>query len=197
MTPSFAHTDDLTTWRSMRQGDRAAFEFIYRQYVQILFRYGYSFSEDETTVMDLIHDLFSDLWQKRARLGDTDSIKFYLLRSLKNRLIRHSKVSKRQLVSRPESFLDLISSHAESRDDESILTALHQQLDLHLSELSPRQQEIIRLKFYEDLSHQQIAELLGMNPQSAKNLLHRAIEALRRHFDVGTTLLVLYLLKFL
>lgn len=197
MDKNFTHTDDSTTWRLMKQGNAAAFEFIYRQHVQSLFRYGYSFNENQTIVMDLIHDLFSDLWQKKARLGDIDSIKFYLLRSLKNRLIRHSKVSKRQLVSHSESFLDLISAHAESHDDEAVLISLHQKLDLHLSELSPRQQEIVRLRFYEDLSHQQIAELLGMNPQSAKNLLHRAIEALRKHFVTGAAILIFYLFKVL
>ena len=179
MKNRYAHADDRSTWQAMKAGDAAAFEYIYRTHIQALYRYGYSFHADEAVVVDSIHDLFSNIWQKRERLGDTDSIKFYLFKSLKNRLIRHTR---RERILPYADFVPVATLLPDDAPDESALTTLHQKLDLHLGELSVRQQEIIRLRFYENLPHEQIAELMQMNPQSAKNLLHRAILALRKHF---------------
>ena len=72
---------------------------------------------------------------------------------------------------------DYTQDYFEYDNDKQVI---EQNLSFFLTELPARQQEIVRLRFYENLSHQQIAELLQMNIQSAKNLLHRAIESLRR-----------------
>ncbi len=194
MNKTFNHKDDLTTWHLMKLGDSAAFEHIYQQHVQSLFRYGFSILPNEVVVMDLIHDLFSNIWRTRSRLSDTNSIKFYLFRSLKNRIIRHAKVAGRLPVSDQDLHADLVFLHAENAEDSETMLLLHHKLESHLAELSPRQQEIVRLRFYEDLSHQEIAELLGMNVQSAKNLLHRAILALRQHFAAGVAIWLYYFL---
>ncbi|MFN4144271.1 MAG: RNA polymerase sigma factor [Runella sp.] len=164
----------VTDWSSFKQGDRQAFERIYRGYVQVLYRYGRSFTEDEAMIMDSIHDLFADLWQKRDRLGDTDNIKFYLLKALKHRLWRS------QVIQSKFSPFDSYSQDEETQEKEfESNRQMEDYLPAQLSQLTERQREIIHLRFYENLSHQQIAELLQINPQSAKNLLHRTIEALR------------------
>ena len=49
-----------------------------------------------------------------------------------------------------------------------------------ISQLPPRQQEAIRLRFVEELDFNEIAEALDVNRQSAQNLVFRAIEKLRR-----------------
>jgi RNA polymerase sigma factor (sigma-70 family) len=49
-----------------------------------------------------------------------------------------------------------------------------------LSKLSPRQKEVVYLKFYENLSYHEITELTSLNYQSVRNYIHQAIQALRR-----------------
>jgi RNA polymerase sigma factor (sigma-70 family) len=68
----------------------------------------------------------------------------------------------------------------EDVENKEEVEVFEQKLLVYLTEISVRQQEIVRLRFYENLSHQQIAEILQMSQQSAKNLLHRAIESLRK-----------------
>ena len=60
----------------------------------------------------------------------------------------------------------------ESFDREQLIKRL-------VSQLPPRQQEAIRLRFVENMEYTQIAELLSMNRQSAQNLVFRAVEKLR------------------
>jgi RNA polymerase sigma-70 factor (ECF subfamily) len=48
--------------------------------------------------------------------------------------------------------------------------------------LSPRQQEVIQLKFQNDLSYQQIAEIMHTTANNVGVLLHTALKTLRRHY---------------
>jgi len=48
-----------------------------------------------------------------------------------------------------------------------------------LEELSPQAREIIYLKFYGDLSYQEIGEMPGMKPDSAKKQVYRTVSSLR------------------
>jgi RNA polymerase sigma factor (sigma-70 family) len=166
-------------WVLLQKGDKLAFERIYRANIQPMYRFGLSITADEATVMDAIHDIFADIWQKHDRLGDTDNVKFYLLKSLKNRLLRIRSVDTR--FTDLEATLGLDIDNQELVDDQQKNQEMEELLSLQILELAPRQREIIHLKFFEGLSHQQIADLLQMNPQSAKNLLHRAIESLRKN----------------
>ena len=48
------------------------------------------------------------------------------------------------------------------------------------SRLSPHQQEIIYLYYVNELKHEDIAEILGINYQSSKNLLFRSLSKLKK-----------------
>ena len=50
-----------------------------------------------------------------------------------------------------------------------------------LNSLTGRQKEIVYLRYYEDLSYQEISELLSINFQSVANHLQRAFETLRKN----------------
>ena len=54
------------------------------------------------------------------------------------------------------------------------------ELTAAISKLSSRQQEILYLKFYSEMDYDQIIEIMGLNYQSARNLVTRALEALRK-----------------
>ena len=178
-------------WKALRMGDNTAFEHIYRSHVQTLHRFGLSINPNEDLVSDAIHDVFIDIWNKREKISPTDNVKFYLLKSLKNRIIRKTSNELRRDTLH-NNWQDLTSE--DSLEDSEFEQNTEQALNGFLNELSDRQKEIIRLRFYEDLSHNQIAELLNMNGQSAKNLLHRAIESLRKKFDYN--LIICFLINY-
>jgi RNA polymerase sigma-70 factor (ECF subfamily) len=55
-----------------------------------------------------------------------------------------------------------------------------QRLQRLIAQLPPRQQEALKLRFVENMNYDQIGAILAVNQQSAKNLVFRAIEKLRR-----------------
>ncbi len=177
--------DEAELWREFKGGNKWALSCIYRQYVRMLYNYGTRLSADDGLIEDCIQDLFIDLWRNRAGLSDTDSIKYYLFRSLRRRIARkaHKKLSQHtQLGEVPEAY-DRETAHSAETEliHEQTLQARKEHLQAALNHLSQRQREAIFLRYYADMSPQEIAQIMSLNYQSACNLLHRALTALKQH----------------
>ena len=85
-------TAESATWDAFRGGDRTAFGQIYFAHYEGLLNYGRRFGLPAEWVEDAIQDLLVELWQYRATLSVTTSVRFYLLRSLRNQLSRHQRL---------------------------------------------------------------------------------------------------------
>ncbi|MBK8701598.1 MAG: sigma-70 family RNA polymerase sigma factor [Saprospiraceae bacterium] len=175
-------------WDRFKGGDMKGLEQIYFENIDLLFHFGKKICPDEEVVSDQIHDLFVYLWENRAGLGQAVVIRAYLLKSLRNRLIDHFRKQGRHKTVGDVSTVKTLS---ESREDEliSFETEAYKnaQLSAAMGQLTARQREIIYLKYTKNLSYEEIAETLGINYQSVRNLAHRAITELRRHlsFDIA------------
>jgi RNA polymerase sigma factor (sigma-70 family) len=177
--------NDKVLWRSLKSGDNKALENIYKLHVRELHLYGMRFSLDEAQVSDCLHDVFVEVWQKRAELTpDINSIRFYLIKSLRNRLLRYISNQKRVVLTdditpfnvdfEPSRDMGLI------RDEETEQRLV--ELNQAISTLSARQREALFLRFNQSLSYEEVAKTMGVEQQSAYNLIFRAVEALRKHY---------------
>ncbi|QJW90343.1 sigma-70 family RNA polymerase sigma factor [Spirosoma taeanense] len=168
-------------WYSFRQGDKAAFQQIYRLYVRDLLNYGYKVTNDLPLIEDSIHDLFIELWQSRHNLSDTDSIKFYLFRSLRNKITR----TRNRDVFFQASDIDQVQTPVDDAVIENKLIEgeetqdVYQQLQKSFALLTPRQQEALNLRFYQHFSNEEIAQIMGVNYQSACRFIYAGLKTLR------------------
>lgn len=176
--------DDIESryWEGLRRGDATSLEWLYNRYFKLLYNYGKKLSVDDKSLEDGIHDLFVDLWRFRKNLSPTTSVRFYLYCSLRRRLIRNDGYAKhlRQTVSLPE----YLESHARCEEDDIIAkeveTGRTNQLKRLLADLSPRQYEAMVLRFYDELSFEEIGAILNVNEQSARNLVQRGVSQLKQ-----------------
>ncbi|WP_025762970.1 RNA polymerase sigma factor [Dyadobacter tibetensis] len=173
---------ELEYWRETCKGNSLAFEKLYNFYAADLFRFGYRISSDYDLVQDSVQDLFLHLWSKRHRLKEVQSPRFYLYRSLRNKLIRASE-SDRFLFSKDGELsekwfpneMDLLSSWISDETSQFNI----QRLQEALLRLPIRQQEAIQLRYYHDFSAEEIGKIMDINVQSVRNLLNRAMQQLR------------------
>ena len=186
---------NIELWKAFKNGDRVPFEKLYKFYINDLLSYGYRVTSDRQLIRDSIQDLFLHLWQTRSNLSDTDNVRFYLYRSLRNRIVRniektnHTSIDTTNLF---ENIIEALSGEEEFIENEH-LTMQQIKLKQAIQQLPKRQQEIIQLRYYHDFSFEEIAEMMVINNQSVRNLLHRAITELRQHF----TLILWFLWPFL
>lgn len=163
-------------WQLCLDGNREAFKEMYCRFYPLLYHYGLKLISDKELVKDSIQDLFVKIMQNHATLSPTLNLKGYLLRSLRNKMIDLLEKEKpsSDLTGCEDRFAaeDLFSAE----DDPNPLSRI---LGLSFAELSARQQEILYLYYVDDLKHEEIAEILGINYQSSKNLLFRSLSKLK------------------
>ncbi|WP_215240847.1 RNA polymerase sigma factor [Dyadobacter helix] len=185
---------DMLLWNTFQQGDREAFARIYNLYIEELLSYGYRVTSNRQLIKDSIQDLFLHLWVHRENLSETDSVKFYLFRSLRNRIVRnmekHPEVSIQQQESVLENVIgDFPFEHylMKFESDQEQISRLRRGIE----QLSKRQQEVIAFRYQHNFSLEEIADLMQLNNQSVRNLLHRAISQLRSYFELAGWIMLL------
>ncbi|OIN55837.1 RNA polymerase sigma factor [Arsenicibacter rosenii] len=193
--PSSLH-DDAYLWQQLTAGNYQALGLIYQRHCAALIQYGRKLTANEDLVKDNVQDLFVELWHRRDNLTqDVEQVKLYLLGALRHKIARSVKLHDQQ------TDLALINAagYAE-QSHESVL--IKSELDAERSEklqeaiarLAPRQQEIIHLRFYQNLNHQQTAAVMNMREQSVRNLLHVSLVQLRKKLDFAIQIPLLCLL---
>jgi RNA polymerase sigma factor (sigma-70 family) len=174
--------EDQGLWNAFRSGDEDAFGEIARKYYIGLFSYGVRFSQDREFIKDCIQDLFFELWTRRQTLGDTDFVKFYLLKSLRRKIYRESTRQNRIFQ---ETDLDDITENVGEDSIEQQLIAVESSqektrlINELLETLPRRQQEVIHLKFYQELGNEAIAQIMSISKQAVANLIYRSIRELK------------------
>jgi RNA polymerase sigma factor (sigma-70 family) len=177
-TENAQYVDQLLL-QAMRQDDEKALAFLFTNYYNKLYRAGIKWCADSVLTEEAIQLIFQDLWNYRHTLSDIDSFEAYLKASLKKRLSKElAKAQKYQNESLDEVQLSLASYEdilVAQEDNELQRKLIRQALD----ELSPRQKEIIQLKYFEELSYKEISDQTGLQVDSIYKILHEAIKRLK------------------
>ncbi|MBE9466096.1 RNA polymerase sigma factor [Dyadobacter subterraneus] len=171
----------MLLWNTFREGNRDAFARIYNIHIDGLLSYGYRITSNRQLIKDSIQDLFLHLWLHRENLSGTDSIKYYLFRSLRNRIIKNIERQDIQPQTAENILENIIGDFSFEHElmVEETLADQTSRLRKAIGKLSKRQQEVIQLRYQDDFSLEEIENLMQMNNQSVRNLLHRAISQLR------------------
>lgn len=175
-------TDETLLWQQFREGSQRAFQELVQHFYRELHFYGGRFTRDSDLLKDCMQDLFLDLWTYRAKIVQTQYIRPYLYKSLRRKI--HREMQRHSSIINEDGFaFDDVSSEEISAEQALIRTELSDyqtvRLNALLEQLSDRQREAIHLKFYGELSNDEIADILAVNRQSVANLLYRGLRRLR------------------
>jgi RNA polymerase sigma factor (sigma-70 family) len=166
----------------LQQNDEQALAAIMRKYYTALYNYGARFTNDDALIKDCIQEVFISLWQRRENAASILSPRYYLLRAVKNKVLKslHQQSKKAGSIEPGDEYdflqefsVETLIIDKQLSDEQAII------LRKTLAQLSKRQHELIYLKFYQHLDHAQIAGLMNLSRQSVYNLLHETIQKLR------------------
>lgn len=180
MTAFGKHTDDAVLWNSFRGGDEHAYTELARRHYRTLFQYGQRFTHNMQLVEDVIQDLLVHLWLHRATINETPSVKFYLIKAFRHRMLKTIRPLSEE-IGLPDECENLMSDFSSEENwigRENDL-ALKKQVRTAIDQLPVRQQEVIYLRFFQNLMPEEIAGLLAINSQSVSNIIQRALSNLR------------------
>lgn len=178
---------DSTLWNQLRSGDEEAFSLLFERYYSPLVNYGKTLMSESDIVKDCVQDVFVNIWSYRYKLNDAIAVRAYLLSCVRKRIARYHE--REHIFSKVKDvdsldFLFDFSIEEQLIADETMAIKV-QQLNRLINYLPTRQKEALYLRYHQGLSVEQVAEVLNMNYQSTKNLLHRAILQLRKDFPIS------------
>lgn len=171
-------------WASFKRGDEAAFIQLYQQYASVLFNYGCQFSADREMVKDCLQDFFIYLRKNRAGFGDPASVKMYLFKAFKRRVLDYLKKYRKECQHHEAmmfSHFPVEMSNETIFINRQIEEEQIARLNKALKALNPKEREAIFYFYYEGLSYDQIAEIFGFSHvSSARRLVYRALGQLKK-----------------
>ena len=171
-------SNDTILWESFKSGNKESLGLLFRRYYNPLYNYGCKITNDTNLLEDTIQELFTELWQNRTQTKVL-SVKAYLLMALKYKLFKQLKKKKSFSSDIPEEIhFELSYESLKISLEEDALKA--KKILQSLEQLSNRQKEIVYLKFYQDLSYDEISEIMEINYQAARNLLYQAVKSLKK-----------------
>ncbi|MCW3467103.1 RNA polymerase sigma factor [Chitinophaga nivalis] len=169
-------------WEQIRQGDRESLFALHHNSYFHLLRFGLKTCGDHELVKDCVNQLFLQLWEKRTGLSPVTNVRAYLFTALRRLILDQLAVDARtdaavRKMAEEHEWSEL--SYEEmmirvQRDEE-----LKQRLHHAMRQLTPRQIELVRLKFFEGLSYEQIALQTSQTIKTAYNTIYDAIKVLR------------------
>ncbi len=150
-------------------------EDLYRQHRMRLIRLALLLVDEPATAEDVVQEAFTGLHRNWSNLRDAQAAVGYLRTAVVN--------GSRSVLRRRKTARDYTPPHvANARSAESLamLTAEHQAVVAALSQLPPRQREVLVLRYYGDLSEAEIAEATGISKGTVKSTASRALDALQK-----------------
>ncbi len=185
MQPKRNHTEhesDAIIWIEFRDGSEEAFDFIYDKYFTVLYVYGMQFNQHKALIKDCIQDLFIELWIKKSTLPEVRAVKFYLFQCLRRKVIK--TITKKDFLGDAPALVEfnlqsVISTEAAIINEEVIQNNT-KRIQCALDQLTPRQREAVFLKFYENLSYNEIALIMHLSDAKyARKLIYRSLKELK------------------
>lgn len=170
----------------LKQHNEQALAMLMKAHYKDLYHYGSRFASDESLIKDTIQEIFISLWQRRETATSILSLRFYLLGAVKNKMIKalQKKKNSRDAIHDMEHYhFEAELSIEKKIIEKQVAQEMADNVQSVISRLPARQREIIYLKFYQQLDHNQIAALMNISQQSVYNLLHESIQKFKKNWQ--------------
>ena len=191
---------DSQLWQQLKNGSELALGKLIKKYFNLLQNYGYKFVRNEDFVKDCVQEVFVEIWSRRQNISQPDSVRAYLLSSVRKKILRESI---RQKINADDEIINIENDlkFAEFSPELIIIEQENTQETIKkvsglLNSLPKRQREVIYLRFYQNLERDEIAQIMGVNSQSVSNLLQAAFKTIRENWS-GLIFNYIFLINFI
>ncbi|MCX6790898.1 MAG: RNA polymerase sigma factor [Candidatus Gribaldobacteria bacterium] len=169
--------------KKAQQGDESAFGQLYEHYLAPIYRFIYFKVKNQGESEDLTQNVFVKAWKSLARYQQQPNIPFssWLYTIARNTVIDFWKKKKAVLID--HDLMDNLNTDGTLGDLNENLELKEKRAVLRdcLYLLSDEQQEIVVLRFINDLSNQEISQILNKSEEAVRQIQYRAIKSLKEH----------------
>jgi RNA polymerase sigma-70 factor, ECF subfamily len=182
VTPAFAELDDAALVAASVAGEREAFDVIVERHRRQVYQVCYRFVNNHEDASDLAQDTFVRAWRGLKNFKGQSALSTWLHRIAVNvclnRVSSKAATTPMEPIESIERFEDSRiegAQHAMIREERAIAVRRA------IAELPKKQRATLILRTYHDMSHQQIADVLGSSVSAVKANFFHALANLKKH----------------
>ncbi|WP_273127116.1 sigma-70 family RNA polymerase sigma factor [Bacillus weihaiensis] len=160
--------------KKARKGDAKSFLKIFQQYEEDIYRMAFLYVKNQEDALDVVQEVAYQSFKKIHTLKKPEYFKTWLMKITINCAVNIVKNNLKviQLIPEFEEFVGL--------DDEDIPLSLT--LQELIDTLQENEKSVVLLRFYQNFTFKEISEVLGIPIGTAKSLVYRALDKLRKEF---------------
>ena len=170
--------DDRVLVEAFVRGRREAFDEIVRRHRRHVYLLCFRFVSNHEDAADLAQDVFVRAFKGLGRFKHESSLGTWLYRITVNTCLNQAAV--RRPETEPVDAVDRVDARAVSPADAVVRQENAEAVRHAIRQLPPRQRATLILRVYQDLSHEEIARILGSTVGAAKTNFFHALQNLRR-----------------
>ncbi len=186
---------DVAYVKELKKDNIEAFEGLFRLYGKRLYHFALGYLKSESEAEELVQEVFTRVWEKRAGLKSELSFKSYIFTIAFN-IIRKSFIKKERFKTYLESSYvkaDFDIETTNQVDYHSLLDYLKQLVD----KLPARRKEVFVKSRLDGLTVKEIAEDMGISPKTVENQLTEAIKFIRLNWRTENLSTILFFILFI
>jgi RNA polymerase sigma-70 factor, ECF subfamily len=168
---------DILLYKQLVSGSKVAFDTLFRKYYQALCRFAYLFTGNKGEAEDAVQTAFIALWEAKAAITITRSLKAYLYQMVRNNILMQIRKSNTRLQYE-QQYVDeqeiRIQDDQPATDDE-----INKMVMKGMALLPEKCRMIFSLSRYDGLTYDEIAEYLEISPKTVENQMGIAFQKLR------------------
>ena len=162
----------------LKSGGEVAIDIMFKKYYIYLCRVVMRIIPDPILAEDLVQDVFYDIWRKREKLNIKSTLQGYLKRAAVNKTlnyIRDKKMDFNDIEKIPETVEKSVNALEDIQTRE-----LEKKIHKAIENLPEKCRIVFCLSRFEDMSHQQISDELGISKKTIENHISKALRILRK-----------------
>lgn len=169
--------NEATTRQNLPQQAEPSFEALYTRYVNQVYRQCLSMTKDSEKAQDFTHDIFIKVFHKLDAFEQRSSLSTWINSIAYNYCADQLRIAKRlQTTTLDEELGDHMPENQELMVEEETLHLVNRAL----ATLSPPEQLLLRQKYEEGLSLEELADLHQLTLSAVKMRLKRSREKIQR-----------------
>ena len=178
----------------VKELDEKAFENIFKEFFSGLTAFSRKYVHDLDTAKEIVHDVFMNLWEKRATVDPEKSIKSYLFTAVYNRSLNYLRDNKK--FDKNEFSLEIAENNPDNWDHQDSLETSELQTKINdaIDSLPEKCREIFVMNRLEGLKYKEVAEKLNISIKTVETQMSKALKVLKENLAEYATLLIISLI---
>jgi RNA polymerase sigma factor (sigma-70 family) len=167
-------------------GDMGAFEALFRQYERLVFRTAFLITGSKEAAEDTMQEVFVSVWRSRHTYDPSrGKLTTWLHRITVNECSRKKSREAEKAISLEEKGVDLPGMKYSQPDDVLVSKLEYERLLRAMEALDTKHRSVLVLRYFNDLSYQEIAEALGIPLGTVKSRLNQSLKYLKEQINPG------------